>query len=173
MLTGIEIAGIVLATLPLVITAIQERETGVRALDSLIFSKSKRNKDLEILSDQRLRFRHFCSRLLCEVGIENVADYLDVDQRTQSMWAQRDFKNRFLKRLEGSYDNFDRKMSEVKKRVIRIDEYTSKPSLLLHPGFCLTADRDKLCLLYYEKLSKSQRRNPASGMYRHASRICN
>ncbi|KAH9215906.1 hypothetical protein DL95DRAFT_460752 [Leptodontidium sp. 2 PMI_412] len=124
MLTGIEIAGIVLATLPLVITAIQERETGVRALDSLIFSKSKRNKDLEILSDQRLRFRHFCSRLLCEVGIENVADYLDVDQRTQSIWAHRDFKNRFLKRLEGSYDNFDRKMSEVKKRVIRIDEYT-------------------------------------------------
>ncbi|KAH7417452.1 hypothetical protein BKA64DRAFT_718219 [Cadophora sp. MPI-SDFR-AT-0126] len=124
MLTGIEIAGIVLATLPLVITAIQERETGIRALDALIFTKSKRNKDLEILSDQRLRFRHFCSRLLLEVGVENVADYLDVDQRTQSMWAQPEFKKRFLRRLEGSYANFDRRMHEVKKRVTRIDEYT-------------------------------------------------
>ncbi|PVH85708.1 hypothetical protein DL98DRAFT_605320 [Cadophora sp. DSE1049] len=126
MFTGIEIAGIVLATLPLVITAIQERETGIRALDALIFTRSKRNKDLEILSDQRLRFRHFCSRLLCEVGIENVADYLDVDQQTQSMWAQREFKNRFLKRLEGSYANFDRRMREVQKRVTRIDEYTKR-----------------------------------------------
>lgn len=125
MVTGVEIAGLVLATLPLIITVVQEREVGIRPIDALIFTTSGRIKVSQILSDQRLRFRFFCERLLCEVGVENVADYLSVNENTRTIWAHPKLRERFLERLGESYENFDRKMKEVDERVTRIQKYTS------------------------------------------------
>lgn len=124
MATGVEIAGIVLAVLPLIITIVQEREVGIQPLDALIFTSSNRIKVSQILSDQRLRFRFFCERLLCEIGIQNVADYISVSNDTQTIWASPHLQRRFVERLGESYENFDRKMREVDKRITRIQRYT-------------------------------------------------
>lgn len=64
MVTGVEIAGLVLGILPLIIAVIQEREIEIKPVDAFFFTSSGKQKLSDILSDEELRFRFCCQRLL-------------------------------------------------------------------------------------------------------------
>ena len=129
MSTGFEIAGIVLATLPLLISAVEHRDFGLEPLNALLFFKRRKVSLRHTVDENTLLFRQCCEKMLSIAMIENIGDLLaagDIDDKKR-LWADPPLQ---LK-LEATFGRRDLnvilpRLQEIHNLVVKLREYSSK-----------------------------------------------
>ncbi|PSN72734.1 hypothetical protein BS50DRAFT_166377 [Corynespora cassiicola Philippines] len=89
MATGFEPAGIILATLPLLINAIEHRDVGLQPLNTVLFKKKNKEMIQKAVNENSVLFRHCCEKMLSIAEVENIADLLarDNGDKVRDLWA--------------------------------------------------------------------------------------
>jgi len=129
MLTGVEVAGLVLGAIPLLISAAEHRRIGIAPVDGLIFRAKERNRLADSLDNQRLLFKHCCSRLVSIAEIENAGDLLAVGAAER--WKDPDIRRRLKQALGEAFATFERQVLEIYGIVKRLEHILGRHAFAL------------------------------------------
>jgi hypothetical protein len=124
MATGFEIVGVIMAVIPLVISALEHYEEGVSTIEKFFRYKREIRSIIESLSTENVMFKNSCEQLLSDfLSPFELADMLH-DPRGET-WKQPHIAAQLRTRLDRSYDvymihvgNMD---SAIKKLVKKLD----------------------------------------------------
>lgn len=124
MATGIEILGLVLAVLPLVISALEHYEEGVSTIEKFFRYKREIRSIIEALATENAMFKNSCEQLLSDfLGPVELAEMLQNPRG--DTWSQPHIATELRARLDRSYDiymihvsNMD---SAIKTLITRLD----------------------------------------------------
>jgi hypothetical protein len=103
MATGIEVVGLVLAVLPLIISAFEHYEEGVSTIEKFLRYKREIRSIIEALATENAMFKNSCEQLLSDfLGPVKLAEMLQ-NPRGET-WAQPHVATELRARLDRSYD---------------------------------------------------------------------
>ncbi|KAI4253148.1 MAG: hypothetical protein LQ352_003858 [Teloschistes flavicans] len=113
MVTGVETAGLVLAALPLVISALQHYNEGLKPLKDFARYKSVINELSNDISLQKCLLRGTCEKLL--TGLVDSESHLAclLDGPTSPAWREEQLALRLQERLQDSYSNYCELVSTI------------------------------------------------------------
>ena len=123
MASGIEVVGLVLAVLPLIISALEHYE-GVSTIDKFLRYKREIRSIIEALATENAMFKNSCEQLLSDfLGPVELAEMLQNPRG--EIWSQPKIVTELRARLDRSYDiylihvnNMD---SAIKTLITRLD----------------------------------------------------
>ena len=124
MASGIEVVGLVLAVLPLIISALEHYEEGVSTIDKFLRYKREIRSIIEALATENAMFKNSCEQLLSDfLGPVELAEMLQNPRG--EIWSQPKIVTELRARLDRSYDiylihvnNMD---SAIKTLITRLD----------------------------------------------------
>lgn len=90
MVTGIEIAGLVLAAIPIGVSAVEHRDVGLKPLNALLFDKKESQDLLDDLEEYALLFRQCCMDMLSVAEVKDKQRYANSKTTAgdlQKIWA--------------------------------------------------------------------------------------
>lgn len=128
--TGIEIAGIVLATIPLLISTAEHREVGLAPLDTLLFRKGQLEKLATVLAEEHISFRQCCEELLSIAEIENIADLLSEKAgrvELERLWADAGLRDTLQFEFGDDFEVIERGLKEIHRLISKLEKYLSIP----------------------------------------------
>src|SRR5262245_14680943 len=103
MATGIEIVGLMLAVLPLIISALEHYEEGVSTIEKFFRYKREIRSIIEALATENAIFKNSCEQLLSDIfGPAELAEMLQ-NPRGET-WSQPHIVTELRARLDRSYD---------------------------------------------------------------------
>ena len=104
MLTGIEIAGAILAIFPLAISGLEHYEHGFQAIKEWIRFRGEFATFLNALVRQKIFFRQNIEELLSPIISSEYEMSLLLDSPGGSAWADKELNERLRRRLPGKYE---------------------------------------------------------------------
>jgi len=124
MASGIEVVGLVLAVLPLIISALEHYEEGVSTIDKFLRYKREIRSIIEALATENAMFKNSCEQLLSDfLSPVELAEMLQNPRG--EIWSQPNIVTELRARLDRSYDiyvihvnNMD---SAIKTLITRLD----------------------------------------------------
>ncbi|KAF2828854.1 hypothetical protein CC86DRAFT_465570 [Ophiobolus disseminans] len=144
MLTGVEIASLVLAILPLVISAIEHRDIGLEPANALLFRSKHKDSLRRTVDENKMRFRQCCEKILSMAEIENIADLLDETDkaRLQQLWNNPQMQ----RALDTTFGGKDlavilNRVREIQQHVKKLEEY-SEAGIVIHTVMSTSRAKD-------------------------------
>ncbi|KAI9668915.1 MAG: hypothetical protein M1829_005227 [Trizodia sp. TS-e1964] len=104
MLTGVELAGIILATFPLVISGLEHYENGFQQIKDWIRFRADFAKFMNALCRQRIFFRQNIEELLAPVVASEYEMSQLLDNPGGQAWADPELNEKLIMRLPGEYE---------------------------------------------------------------------
>jgi hypothetical protein len=104
MLTGIELAGIILSVFPLVISGFEHYENGFQQIKEWIRFKGDFTRFLNALCRQRIFFRQNIEELLAPIVASEYEMSQLLDNPGGQDWADPQLNEKLKKRLSGTYE---------------------------------------------------------------------
>ncbi len=104
MLTGVEIAGLILATFPLIISALEKYEAGFQVIKEWVRFKGEFATFLNALVRQGIFFRQNIEELLSPIISSEYEMSLLLDHPGGIEWADESLDQRLRQRLPGKYE---------------------------------------------------------------------
>ena len=126
MVTGVEIAGLILGSIPLLISAAEHRDVGLAPLNTLLFWKFQSQKLATVLEEERIAFRHCCEQLLSIAEVENIADLLSEKAgkvELQRLWASSSLKARLQSEFGDDFRVIEARLAEIQELVNNLEKY--------------------------------------------------
>ena len=104
MLSGIEIAGVILATFPLIISALEHYENGFQVIKEWIRFRGEFATFLNAMVRQKIFFRQNIEELLSPIISSEYEMSLLLDQPGGRAWADNELNEKLRRRLPGKYE---------------------------------------------------------------------
>ncbi|KAH0559894.1 hypothetical protein GP486_003586 [Trichoglossum hirsutum] len=126
MVTGVEVAGLILGSIPLLISAAEHRDVGLAPLNTLLFGRSQSQKLAIVLEEEQISFRHCCGRLLSIAEVENIADLLSEKvgkTELQRLWASPSLKARLQSEFGDDFRVIEARLIEIQELINKLDKY--------------------------------------------------
>lgn len=112
-MSGFEIAGIVLGSLALLITALEQYGDAARTMKKWIKYKSELQRVIRNLKTERVRFLNVCEKLLDGLVPASRIDSM-VEEPFGALWYEKDTQRRIHARLWRSWDAFEQTVTAMK-----------------------------------------------------------
>jgi hypothetical protein len=121
MLTGVEIAGLVLAAIPLLISSAEHRHDVLNPVYILFFE----NRTLpQVLEEERISFRQCCEKMLSVAEVENIADYV-LGENCQQLWARAELRANLQSALGNDFNTIETRLKEIHELTDKLENYIS------------------------------------------------
>src|ERR1700728_2961217 len=125
MLSGVEIAGLVLATFPLVISALEAYDDGFQQIKEWVRFKGEFAAFLNALARQRIFFRQNLEELLAPIVESDFEMAQLLDDPGGAAWKGDDTNERLKQRLSGRYE-YDAYVAVVKSVMELLEKFKQK-----------------------------------------------
>jgi hypothetical protein len=126
MVSGVEVAGLVLGSLPLVISAAKHRDIGVTPLNTLFFGKSQKRKLAKVLDTQLVLFKGACAKMLSIAEIEDPGNYMRQGANKtelQSLWASRRLNAQLKSTFGDDFTTIEEYLENIQQMITKLDKF--------------------------------------------------
>jgi hypothetical protein len=135
MLTGVELAGLVLGSIPLLISAAEHRDVSLTPINVLLFGKKQAQKLSEVLEERRIGFRHCCEQMLSIAEIDFPAKYLlDTKGKAQlhQLWSDTNLAARLKSEFGDDFRIIELRLGEILASIQKLEKYIGKYPKEIH-----------------------------------------
>jgi hypothetical protein len=128
MVTGVEIASLVLATLSLLISAMEHQDLGLEPFNVLFFRKKHNTTVQGVLEEHKLGFRQCYEKILSMADVENIADLVQERDRAKmvKLWDTPDMRSALDSTFGDDLGVIWHRVKEIQMHVDRLEKYTGE-----------------------------------------------
>jgi hypothetical protein len=115
-MSGFEVAGIVLGVIPIVISALEDYDEGLTAIQRWRKYEREVRSLIRNLETERLRLQTICEKLLIGIAPPSRIEHM-INDPTGSLWHEEDIQKKINARLWKSAQNYDETLQEMRKAI--------------------------------------------------------